>query len=342
MSRILIYSDPHLALIRGANTSISSSIRLRDTLQNQSERVATDLRQELECDKVFCLGDLFHTYSNSEEMIQSAAKTVQNTDIILAGNHDLENKAGSIGSLQLLSSLNAGGKFLINELGEADSFHVEHGNTDFLFVPHAANQELFETAIADAKEFAQNSSKWRVLCLHCNYDLTREGMPDTSLNLLSDKAKDLLSVFHFIFLGHEHNPEEYYDGRLVIVGNTHPTGFSDISDKRVLVFDTDAGTYESHTIWENNTFVGSASEAPVKPTPFMDITDDLPVGEANKLVTKLFRHEASLAIRLRSSNKQIEGERLDAKEIESLSDMIDADLKKEDPELHQLWLELLP
>ena len=201
MSRILIYSDPHLALIRGANTSISSSIRLRDTLQNQSERVATDLRQELECDKVFCLGDLFHTYSNSEEMIQSAAKTVQNTDIILAGNHDLENKAGSIGSLQLLSSLNAGGKFLINELGEADSFHVEHGNTDFLFVPHAANQELFETAIADAKEFAQNSSKWRVLCLHCNYDLTREGMPDTSLNLLSDKAKDLLSVFHFIFLG---------------------------------------------------------------------------------------------------------------------------------------------
>jgi len=345
MGKVLIFSDPHLGLRRKANTSMASSMRLQQKLLSMAIKAGTKMKNDLECSWSFCLGDLFDTYRNPEHVIKDAASAISQVDMVLAGNHDLENRAESIGSLQLLSSmLPDNHKFVINSLGEAESYHVSHGTTSFLSVPHTATQELFENALDDAAGFASTlEGKWKILLLHCNYHLSYENLPDTSINLTKEKTDELLQTFHKIFIGHEHIPAEHYDGRVIIVGNTFPTGFSDISDKRVLTYDTETGEHESHVLWESDAFAGNASEAAAHAShgAFLDLVDDLPPGEASKLVTSLFKEDNVMAVRLRSeAQNRIKGEKLSAASLQSLPEVISEDLKHTDQELFSVWKEL--
>lgn len=338
--KIRIYSDPHIGLSRKANTTIQSSQRLQKMLVTVAEEIVSCKE-----DMVFCLGDLFDKFSNSEEVIHSAANIVKNTNLILAGNHDLENKAGSLGSLQLLSQLStSSSKFIISPWGDDESFHVELGLTKFYLIPHMASQDLFEKALRDARDDAmQTEGKWRVLMTHCNYDLTHD-IPDTALNMSSELAKELLGAFHYIFLGHEHIPKDLFNGKLWIVGNTYPTGFSDISDKRVLVYDTEDGSIESRAVAREEDVslnIKASQLGTCEPLPFMDIEDDMPPGEANKLVSQLFNKSAVLAVRLRGGTAKLKGSGISASAtLDNLPQTIAADLSENDPELLALWEEL--
>jgi hypothetical protein len=70
----------------------------------------------------------------------------------------------------------------------------------------------------------------QVLLLHCNYDSPFIS-DTTSLNLTKDNAERLLTRFSHILIGHEHTARSDLSGRVQLLGNTHPTSFSDISDK---------------------------------------------------------------------------------------------------------------
>jgi hypothetical protein len=121
-------------------------------------------------------------------------------------------------------------------------------------VPHVASQELFEDSLVLALDAPPARFKgWpRVLLLHCNYNLSEDRGSKTTLNLKPDYAEELLTVYDYLLLGHEHVPSEHLNGRVIVVGNTHPTGFSDISDKRTLKL-TRGGEFEEKLVWDATT-----------------------------------------------------------------------------------------
>lgn len=339
--KVLLYSDPHLGLRRKANTSLKSSERLRNKLTEAARFVCVDVKEQLGCQAAICAGDLFDRHSNSEEIISEAAEIVANTTLILAGNHDLENREGSVGSLQLLAKLNPEGKFILNGMSGKESSAIELGSTLFVFVPHAANQELFEAALTDAMAGAsEEDEKYRVLVTHCNYQLSYEDLPDTSLNLTKEMAERLLQVFHTVFLGHEHMPAEYYDGRIVVLGNLHPTGFSDISDKRVLVYDTETGKYESHLIWleETGLYHGSLEDYDlVSEYDFIDLEYREGI---EKQISKLLS-DSACAVRLnRGREDTISQKEFSGNSIPSITEAISKELKEKDKALYDAWEEL--
>lgn len=340
-SKLLIYSDPHLGVKRKTNTSLKSSMRLENSVMDTLNFLVTKKKAQMGCDMAICLGDLFDKYSNPEKVIESAATAVQNTEIILAGNHDMENRAGSLGSLQLLKSMRPSSEgILVNKIDAYEPFHIEHGLTQFIAIPHVSSQELFEKAIGEACETAEQLKGWKVLLLHCNYNLTYENLPDTTLNLTDQLAVNALSSFHKVFMGHEHTPTEHHNGRIVVLGNIHPLSFSDISTKRALVYDSVTGDVESITLWENLSYAGLASEAESNVCQFMELTDDLPAGDTNKLAAALLKNPAVFAVRVLHKNESLKKASLSKACIESLPDRISADLEHTDPALHTLWEEL--
>jgi DNA repair exonuclease SbcCD nuclease subunit len=340
--KVFFYTDPHIGLNNTANVTQTSLQRLKQAHSKNLNDLLTEYKPESSL--AFCLGDLFDQYSNSEAVIQEASSIMQHTDIVLAGNHDISNRRDRLSSLELLQEF-YGDRIMVGTWGEPSVFQLTVGSTLFVFVPHVSNQELFEKALTEAASLTTGSGKYNVLCLHCNYDLGFEDLQDTTLNLTNDRAKELLSNFHHVFMGHEHAPAEYFSGRLTVIGNTYPTSFADISNKRILVYDTETGQYESlptvsgeMLLWQ-----GKLSELPEPVTAsFLDLEDDLPRGDAFKAVGKLFKLPTIFAIRLASPGQ---GERdplvPSIESMELLTEVVGKDLKEKRPELVPLWEELL-
>lgn len=341
--KILIYSDPHEGLSRVANTTPASAQKLRDASHEHTKYLLTDVKQEGML--AFCLGDLFDQYSNHESVIVQAMDLVTRTEIVLAGNHDISNRKDKVSSLKLLQKI-YGDMILMGDWGEPSVFQFSLRNTQFVFIPHVANQELFETALQEAQALAAAStSQWKVLCIHCNYNLTFDSVQDTSLNLTSTAADLLLADFHFIFSGHEHIPADHHNGRVRIVGNPYPTSFSDISDKRVLIYDSVTGEVSSqHTLsGDRMLWKGKLSELPEgTDAKFLDLEDDLPRGDGFKAVTKLYKSSDVFAIRLKAPQAEEEDTTVAKIEtMESLPEVVGKDLQENRPGLLPLWEELL-
>lgn len=146
---------------------------------------------------------------------------------VLAGNHDCANREGVVTSLDALQEM---GCPIISPPNLSEPYFFADG--PMYFVPHHASQQLFEQAMLDAAAHAacERAGRASVLMLHCNYDQPFATEDDT-LNLSPAVAQKLLESFDYIFLGHEHKPSTHFDGRVVILGNSHPTSFGDLSDK---------------------------------------------------------------------------------------------------------------
>lgn len=245
---VRFFSDPHLGLERTSHTTPASRAKLKQKLFSQA---LSSFRQG---EATYCLGDLFDTESNDEATILQGLAVVNGIDGVIAGNHDCPNREGRKSSLQLIQSVYPD-KVIAGEVDEP-GFDVrcceEGADLTLVFVPHMATQALFETSLDEAAAWAstQVTSKYSALCLHCNYN---SGFADneSTLNLTRDKAEQLLKVFNYVLLGHEHIPRADFGGRLQILGNTFPTSFSDISDKFVWEFVD--GNLVPHKIWDAST-----------------------------------------------------------------------------------------
>ena len=90
-----------------------------------------------------------------------------------------------------------------------------------------------------------------MLLAHCNYELGEDRATPTTLNLQNEHVEELLQGFDYILLGHEHQPREYYGGRLIILGNVFPTGLGDISSKRIACLH--GGKMEFKEVWDVGT-----------------------------------------------------------------------------------------
>ena len=180
-----------------------------------------------------------------------------------------------------------------------------------------------------------------ILLLHCNYD---NGLieQESSLNLSKEKAEDLLQYFQYVFIGHEHISRVELGGRLIVVGNLHPTSFSDISDKYYWIWDSVTNQLEKHLIWSQEEGYCLLSPDQLDAIPegvqFIDIQGEVSQAEMPayaKRISELWdKYPNLLMVRngLEAQHEEIEAAPL---EYVSLPDQISLDLS--DTPLFPLW-----
>ena len=285
--KILFASDFHIGLNRTANHTAESS-------QRREQASRETLRDVLRTphDLAVCGGDFFDRFSNPETTIIEAMEYADQFDAILAGNHDHSQRADTKSSLDVIASANL-------ERGAVTS-EPFFGKNLYL-VPHCLSQELFMAALDDAQQRAARAelNVPRILVTHCSYDLSFE-LSTSALNLSRERAEQLLTVFDYVLLGHEHVAREDFDGRLQVIGSHFPTSFSDLTDKRHLIFDTDTKRMDSVVHWRaaEHVYVGPGCDAPPG-LQYYDLADN----SDPKLPVHLFKAGA-LGVRVPSSATQ--------------------------------------
>lgn len=293
MSSIWFFSDPHIGTMRTSHTTQASRLRLRDALYEQ----AMDIMWPSE--PVYCLGDLFDTESNDERVIQHGYRVAQQCEKVLAGNHDLPNREGKLSSLQLIAGMLEEDQVVLGSVDEP-GFQVDaHDLAHVYLVPHMATQALFDQSLQEVHDFAGREVKDRpkILCLHCNYN-SGFIQNDASLNLTTAQADWLLERFDYVLLGHEHVPRKLHGGQLIILGNTHPTSFSDISRKVIWEFN-DTG-FREHEIWSTDGFMSlnwEDASTEIEGVQFLDIVGSAPSDQLPKIaasIAKLWRDNPNL------------------------------------------------
>lgn len=237
-----LFSDPHLGTKRAAHTTRDSAKKLQQLLYTQA-LVASDNLNSL------CLGDLFDKAHNEERILVQGYEIARRCNLVLAGNHDLTNREGVVTTLDALNSVEGTSVLMSPDISQP---YFSSWN-QFWSVPHHASQQLFDQALEDAAAdsgLIDNPNRGnRYLLLHCNFDCPFD-TEDSTLNLSPEMAEHLLKYFTRIFIGHEHNCKELYGGRLVMVGNTHPTSFSDISNKYRWELDVTTDELSKILIWD--------------------------------------------------------------------------------------------
>lgn len=241
MKTITLFTDPHLGVSRQSHTTRASSQRLQDALYYQAMAVVSTADHP-----VVCLGDLFDSAFNSERIIAQGINVASRCAATLSGNHDETNREGTLTSLQVVQEAGA----YICRAPNLSNPYFDVWQEAVYMVPHHASQELFLAACQEAAWHAavHRDGLASVLFLHCNYDFSL-AVTDNTLNLPAEFAEQLLESFDKIFIGHEHNGSTHLDGRVVVMGNTHPTSFHDIGDKYVYHLDLDTAEYTREAIW---------------------------------------------------------------------------------------------
>lgn len=345
MSKFLIFTDPHLGKNLSSHTTAASRAKLKFALLSQALACAMKPADQQDVG-IVCGGDLFDTYSNDEDVIQAAAAIVKRCDVVMGGNHDMVNNADKMGSLQLLAGLITDNGIITAPYNDSHVMAIG----PLTIVPHHSTQALFEEALEEAEGYAKNHP---YLLLHCNYD-SEFASDDISLNLTDVRAKQLLAAgFKRIFLGHEHQPRDLHGGRVIIIGNTHPTGFADISDKRVIALDTDTDTVESRWIWkaedsylrvdvDDFLAVESFDDEGLQFLHVKGALDSTQLRSYAQQLKKAWKESPDL-LALRSEVTVRGGEKagIDSQEFTRITDRITAELGDR-PELLALWKEICP
>lgn len=236
-----IFTDPHLGLNRVSHSTSDSRKRLRQLLYENCLSTVRGL-VDSGCEKVFCLGDLFDTFSNDEPVLLQGLEVLKEVTKCLAGNHDIENRAGSVGSLQALAQVlgERAGPVVFNPcVSKPYVKFINYSASVWAMVPHAITQELFCESLQLAYD-VQPAEKMMVLCLHCNVGVPgyAEAENDaTSLYLTDEWQERLLTKYDQILVGHEHVPRTLHGGKLLVLGNTHPLSFGEVADRYSYVLD---------------------------------------------------------------------------------------------------------
>ena len=288
---INFFTDPHIGLSARTNTSSSSSKALDAKLTKLAMHIASTY------DNLVCAGDLFHRSHNRESVILEAVEIAAQCDIVVSGNHDVVNRTDDVPSLDLVT------KVCDSVLGCATGEVQVYSDLQFetgevlCVIPHHATQELFDQAIEQACQ-----SSGDIVVLHCNFNNPFVQDIDTALNLSPLQAENLLKSFSYIVLGHEHIHRWEMDGRLLVLGNTHPTSFGDISDKFVWHFDkTKENPWSQTKIWEKLTGELTLSASEIYDLPesefllddgavapqFVSVVGDLPAEDIPELASRI-------------------------------------------------------
>lgn len=256
-----LFSDPHIGTHRKLHATPQSSKALNQKIFQQAQTIA-----KCAGGTVVCLGDLFDKTNNDETTLLQGRAVARYVDFILAGNHDVANREGVVSTLHALAEMADDDRGIYEDAGGAPSqyimppqsvggshYVVEHTlDATHFFVPHHASQEAFIRTLHEVLDAASDTVWHCYLYLHCNVNFTLAEDNDAVLNLPDEMTEQLLEQFARIFVGHEHNSYTRFEDRLVVVGNTFPTSFSDVSDKFIWKLDDANNVLEREQVWSKN------------------------------------------------------------------------------------------
>lgn len=244
-----LFTDPHLGVSRKAHTTAESSERLNQALFDAALRAKATTQPNI------CLGDLFDKTFNPERVVIQGIRVASGPTITLAGNHDETNRVGTKCSLEVVEA--AGCEVLrLPDISKHGFSSTKCGQV--YLVPHHASQELFLKGLADAQEHADQVEGHKYLMVHCNRGDAIGEHADSTLYISRELEDKLLTTFSRVFYGHEHGSHsnktegDEVVSKAVVLGNTHPTSFSDISDKYKYSLNTETNTVFRHKIWSKN------------------------------------------------------------------------------------------
>lgn len=239
---ITFFTDPHIGLAARTNTSSKSSPALDLRLNLVARKLA-----KREGNKVMA-GDLFHRSHNKENVIAEGIYIASQCDIVVGGNHDFTNRTDDKSSMDIVAGVCD--SVLMTQTGKVTIYpDLEFDSGEKLtIIPHHSSQDLFDKAVTEACNHTGD-----VVVLHCNFNNPFVNEIDTALNLTPEQATKLLECYEYIVIGHEHISRKEMDGRLIALGNTHPTSFSDISNKYVWTYTKGEG-FTRECIWSKETY----------------------------------------------------------------------------------------
>ncbi|ELA6946637.1 metallophosphoesterase [Vibrio parahaemolyticus] len=238
------FTDPHLGRNATSHTTPESRKKLDKALAESALSITyTD-------QPILCLGDLFHSAHNSESTIAMGFLIAEQCELVLEGNHDLPNRANTTSSIGLLAmSLDEDTtRFAACGVGNSNIVVKVIQGVKCVAVPHHSSQDLFDSALKMAE-----AEGGELLLLHCNYNTPFNEGIETSLNLSEAQAIELAKHFDYIVIGHEHNHRWELDRKVLLLGNTHPTSFADISDKYYWDYDPSDKSWHKHMLWRKDT-----------------------------------------------------------------------------------------
>ena len=230
-SRLLavMIGDAHLGHTWGAHSVSQTRQQLKNAYFDAVREAGVKYGR-----KLISVGDFFDKTHNDETTIFRAITQADDYFLaILAGNHDIENKKGSLSSFQFMD--------LTIEDNPIHMSYAENLSEPFfseftlcpevcvIMVPHHLSQELFEKALeAAAKRAAQLKPTKAILVAHCNYGESG-GKSDSDLYLTPKLQASMEEFFDLIFLGHEHLPAQI--GRTYITGSCQPCNFGELGPR---------------------------------------------------------------------------------------------------------------
>lgn len=267
MKKLTIFTDPHIGTRRQAHTTRESAAALTQALYQQAMAIVENAESP-----VFCAGDLFDRANNPETTLVQGYNVASRCWMTLSGNHDELNRLGEMTSLQAIAEMGA----TVCSAPDLSTAYFDSFESIYM-VPHHASQELFEAAMKSAAEHATTNRDGLAsfLFLHCNYNFDL-AIEDNTLNLTEALAVQLTKAFDYILIGHEHNGSTHLDGRVVVLGNHHPSSYHDLSDKYVYHLDLETAELTKTCIWSKATSfaeIRMGSELPdLSEVQFVDVT----------------------------------------------------------------------
>lgn len=220
--KYLILNDLHLGLRRGAGTPAEKVAKFAEDIQLPTfERILNEHTET----PVLVLGDLFDSGAPGYDALRAAWSLLRyhaGGVVLVKGNHDITKDRSQKAGIDFLGELL--GVDVLSEPGRLDN------REDVWVVPHLANQQRFDEALAQARDAGA-----RIVLTHCNFDNPFAAEKVHSLNLSPEQA----GWFDKVISGHEHNNREI--GNVSMLGAQVPFRIDEVVPKFYHVLDLEAG-----------------------------------------------------------------------------------------------------
>lgn len=318
---MLVINDTHLGVNRAGGTTPVSRLMLAEYTLQQFDSLISMADD-------YCLinGDLLDGFLVDNRTLQSVFRVLSAhlngglKKLYLArGNHDLSKDSTKLSSFDLLG-------FMLTEAFPGrvvvitEPKQIQWADGCGLVLPHAPNQDVFDTWLQRAPELAPAGS---LLFVHANYNNGFAAEADHSLNVSPEQAAVLGEHFRRIVFGHEHQARNDTNGLVVVVGNQFPTSVSDcLGNDRKTALSVRGGELYPLVTWEaaGSFYQVDWSKTHMVPegTQFIRVTGEASDEQASDVLEAISRLRKAHKAFVISNAVTINGQALDASALDAV------------------------
>lgn len=240
-----ISTDWHIGVSRSGGTTPASQVALRtalvdtlaECLDDNPHLIAGDLFDKFQIDT----SEVLKTYKVFAEWLAKYGQPLT----LIRGNHDHNERGSQVSSFDFLATV-LEQQFPTLVTVARDVTHWR----EFILVPHLPNQDLLDQAIENLGDVAG-----KFVVFHANLANKFAEASDHSLNVSTEQVVDLIGRGATLLFGHEHISRSLYNGRVIVLGNTHPSSIADcIGHGSKYAYAIDGGVSKVET-WSSEGYV---------------------------------------------------------------------------------------